>query len=202
MRKKKSIISILLGTLLMVNVFSMSLFSTSAYAAEQCNVPYFDQATYYQQTSAVNCAPTAGKTIIDYWQYQRGITFHVPWVDPYYSIYNFMGTTIYGTTRTNIYTGLINYADAAGSPVTGSCYIDRTQLSYDVIKACIRNGHPVMIITSGDKVYGDHAMVVFGYEDAGTSKYLRVATGLNTSHCNWIDYNTLSLACAMEFRWN
>ncbi|WP_123052901.1 C39 family peptidase [Clostridium sp. JN-1] len=182
---------------------------------QKADVPYCDNATFYttgQFWGGGNCAPTAGTSLIMYWYKQRGITNLVSSSDKmstdydtarnvFGKLYDDMKTDYNIETYPNdFYNGLLQYAQSVGCPAVGSDYISNGA-PLQTIESNISNGNPVKIGVNNNEKYGDHAIVVFGYENNSDGNYLRLADGWTSSHQTWCTYSYLNPVEMAYARW-
>ncbi|MTK10765.1 MAG: hypothetical protein F8N39_01190, partial [Clostridiaceae bacterium] len=195
----------------LMNMNEESLSQSLSEIMEKADVPNCDAATFYttnQFSGENNCGPTAGTTLVMYWNVQRGISSSSAPSLVFNQLYADMKTNAghSGTYADDCYNGLLRYANEAGRPPLGSDFINTwgtgTMVSYETIRGNIVNGNPVLVATYAPHTkYGNHFVDIFGIEHNTSDYYLRIADGWTSSHQTWISYSELYPEVMLYLRW-
>ncbi len=142
-----------------------------------------------------NCAPTSGTNFVYYWSHLSPNKIPNLWSsakEVENRLYSFFATNnpIPGSMPWNLVPGLNDYAIECGYPIAGSDYVSDVVNHWSWYTANIKHNLPILFTVALDPKYGQHVMLIVGYQNTDTGRYFRVADGWSSTYSNFYKTGT------------
>ena len=155
-----------------------------------------------------NCVPTAMTNLFYYWSLYSPSHYSALMsnaADTFKALYAYAQTTTGGTSSSNVYNAMVQYAKSRGLTPAGGAEtggFDGIGIAQAWVKTNIDNGNPIVTMI-GDKApqYANHAVLITGYVPATSElavlSYLRVCDGRTDDPTMSFAYNENTMQYVM-----